>query len=292
MKVLNRVKTLIFLAVLTALFLWLGQALGGQTGMAIALLFAAVMNISVHWFSDRIVLRMYRAQEIGPSDAPELYRTIYDLAIRADLPMPKVYLIPESAANAFATGRSPKHSSVAATEGLLSMLNRDEIRAVIAHELGHIRNRDTLIMTVAATVAGALSHVANMAMWGTFLGGGSHSEDEEQGHPAGGLLALLIAPVAATLIQTAISRAREFLADAASASVSGNPLALASALRKLEYARNRVHIQHGSPAMAHLFIVNPLVETGLTKLFSIHPPTEERIARLESVVLRCVPVLV
>jgi heat shock protein HtpX len=291
-NMLHRVKTLAFLAVLTTLFLWLGQALGGKSGVLIALMLAAVMNVGLYWFSDRIVLRMYNAKEIGPFVAPEFYGTIRDLAIRAELPMPKVYVIPEAAPNAFATGRNPKHSSVAVTEGLLSMLSRDEIRSVIAHELGHIRNRDTLIMTVAATVAGALSHVANMAMWSTFLGGASHSDDEEQGHPAGGLLALLIAPVAATLIQMAISRAREFLADEAGARISGNPLALAGALRKLEFARNRVPMQHGSPAMAHLFIVNPFVGAALVKLFSTHPPTEERIARLEAMVLPGVPVLV
>jgi heat shock protein HtpX len=289
---LNRVKTLVFLAVLTALFLWLGQALGGKTGVAIAFLFAAVMNIGAYWFSDRIVLRMYNARQIGPSEAPELYRVIRDLATRAGLPMPKVYVIPESAPNAFATGRNPEHSSVAVTEGLLSMLHRDEIRGVIAHELGHIRNRDTLIMTVAATIAGALSHLANMAMWSTFLGGGSHSEDEDQGHPAGGLLALFVAPVTATLIQLAISRAREFLADEAGARISGTPLSLAGALRKLEYAKHRVPMEHGSPAMAHLFVVNPFAGTGLAKLFSTHPPTTERITRLESMALSDAPVLV
>jgi heat shock protein HtpX len=287
---LNRVKTLIFLAVLTALFLWLGQVLGGQTGMMIALMLAATMNVGIYWFSDRIVLRMYNAQEIGPSDAPELYGAVRDLTMRADLPMPKVYVIPEPAPNAFATGRNPKHSSVAVTQGLLTMLNRDEIKSVIAHELGHIRNRDTLITTIAATVAGALSHLANMAMWGMFLGGGSHSEDEEHGHPVGGLPALLIAPVAATLIQMAISRAREFLADEAGAGFSGNPLALASALRKLEYARHRVPMEYGNPATAHLFIINPFVGAGLVKLFSIHPPTEERVARLEAMALHGVQV--
>lgn len=289
---LNRVKTFVFLAVLTALFLWLGQILGGRAGMLLALMIAAVMNIGVYWFSDRIVLRMYNAQPMGPSEAPDLYGAIQDLAMQANLPMPKVYLIPDPAPNAFATGRNPKHSSVAVTEGLLSMLTRDEIKSVIAHELGHIRNRDTLIMTVAATVAGALSHLANMAIWGAFLGGGSNSEDEDHGHPAGGLLALLIAPVAATLIQMAISRAREFLADEAGARFSGNPLALANALRKLEYARHRVPMQHGHPATAHLFIVNPFTGAGITRLFSTHPPAEERIARLEAMVLRDASVLV
>ena len=289
---LNRVKTLVFLAVLTALFLWLGQAIGGQTGMAIALIFAAVMNIGVYWFSDRIVLRMYGAHEVRHSDAPQLHATVQNLAMQAGLPMPKLYVIPESAPNAFATGRDPKHSSIAVTQGLLSMLDRDEIEGVIAHELGHIRNRDTLIMTIAATFAGALGHVANMAIWSVFLGGGGHSEDDEHGHPAGGLLALLIAPVAATLIQLAISRAREFLADEAAARVSGNPLALASALRKLEYARIRVPMERANPATAHLFIVSPFFGGGLAKLFSTHPPSRERIARLEAMALRGAAVLI
>jgi len=287
---MNRIKTAIFLAVFTALFLWLGQALGGHAGMVIALVLAAAMNAGMYWYSDRIVLRMYRAQEIGPLEAPELHGVVRDLAIRAGLPMPRIYLIPEAAPNAFATGRSPEHSSIAVTEGLLSLLSRDEVTGVVAHELGHIRNRDTLIMTVAATLAGALSHVANMAIWGAFLGG--HSEDDERGHPAAGLLALLIAPVAATLIQMAISRAREFLADEAGASISRNPMALASALRKLESTRHRIPIQHGNPATAHLFIVNPFTGAGLVKLFSTHPPAEERIARLESMVRGGVTVLV
>jgi heat shock protein HtpX len=289
---LNQVKTLIFLAALTALFLWLGQTLGGQAGMLIALLFAAVMNIAAYWFSDRLVLRMYNAQEIGPYDGPELCGLIRELTMRAGLPMPRVYVIPDSSPNAFATGRNPEHSSVAVTQGLLSILSRDEIKSVLAHELGHIRNRDTLIMTVAATVAGALSHLANMAIWGAFLGGASDSEDEERGHPATGLLALLFAPLAATLIQLAISRTREFLADEAAARISGRPLALASALRKLEYASHRLPMQHGSPATAHLFIVNPFVGAGLIKLFSTHPPIEERVARLEAMLLSGEPVLV
>ncbi|MFL6415047.1 MAG: zinc metalloprotease HtpX [Bryobacteraceae bacterium] len=286
---LNRIKTVVFMSVLTALFLWLGQVLGGNAGAAIALGFAAVMNLGVYWFSDQIVLRMYNAQRIGPANAPELYSMVRDLTLRARLPVPEIFLIPEAAPNAFATGRDPKHSSIAVTQGLLSMLNRDEIRSVIAHELGHIRNRDTLIMTVAATLAGGLSHIANMAMWAAFFGGGAHLEEEDSGHPAAALLALIIAPIAATLIQLAISRTREFLADEAGARMSENPLALARALQKLEFARNRVPMQHGNPATAHLFIVNPFVAGGLVKLFSTHPSTQERIARLESMVTRRSP---
>jgi len=288
---LNQLKTFVFLSALTALFLWLGQVLGGQAGMIMALMFAAVMNIGVYWFSDRIVLRMYNAQRMEPSDAPDLFRAIQDLTAEANLPMPKVFVIPDAAPNAFATGRNPNHSSVAVTQGLMSLLNREEIKGVIAHELGHIRNRDTLIMTIAATVAGALSHLANMAIWGAFLGGTGNSDDDEQGHPAGGLLALFIAPIAATLIQMAISRAREFLADEVGARFCRNPMALANALRKLEYARHRVPMAHGDPAMAHLFIVNPFSGAGLARLFSTHPPMEERIARLEAMVRNGAPVL-
>jgi heat shock protein HtpX len=271
--------------------LWLGQVLGGNTGAAIALVFAAVMNFGVYWFSDQIVLRMYNAQKIGRANAPELYSMVRDLTLRARLPMPEIYVIPEAAPNAFATGRDPEHSSIAVTQGLLSTLNRDEIRSVIAHELGHIGNRDTLIMTVAATLAGALSHIANMAMWGTFFGGATHSEDADDGHPAAGLLALVIAPIAATLIQLAISRTREFSADQAGARMTENPLALAHALQKLEFGRDRIPMQQGSPATAHLFVVNPFFGAGVAKLFSTHPSTQERIARLEAMVTHGAQVL-
>jgi heat shock protein HtpX len=287
---LNQFKTLVLLAGLTALFLWLGQIMGGQTGMAIAFVIAAAMNIGIYWFSDKIVLRMYKAREVTPFEAPALHDLVQELASRADLPMPKIYIIPEATPNAFATGRNPDHGSVAVTQGLLSILNREQLKGVIAHELGHIRNRDTLIMVVAATIAGALSHLANMAMWSTFMGGSSESENED--HPAGvGLLGLLVAPIAATLIQMAISRAREYLADEAGGRISENPLALADALRQLEQGKQFNPMQQGNPATAHLFIVNPLSGGGLVQLFSTHPPIEERIARLEAMALRSAPAL-
>lgn len=278
---MNRLKTVMLLATLTALLLWAGQALGGATGLWLALGVAAVMNIGSYWFADRIVLRMYQAQEVSPEQSPELYAMVRELAMRAGLPMPRVYLIPEVAPNAFATGRDPKHGIVAVTQGLLQVLDRREVAAVIAHELGHIKHRDTLIMAIAATFAGALSMLANAAMWGSLFGG--HSDEEEGGSALGGLLGVMIAPIAATLVQLSISRAREFLADEAAARYSGAPLALASALRKIEACSREVPMETGSPATAHLFIQNPFGAGGMARLFSTHPPTEERVARLEAI---------
>ena len=277
---MNQLKTLLFLATLTALLLFVGQALGGRGGLMIALLFAGVMNFAAYWWSDKIVLRMYGAQEIDETQARELFALVRQLAQRAQIPMPRVYIIPEETPNAFATGRNPQNAAVAVTEGILRLLDREELTGVLAHELGHVRNRDTLIMTAAATLAGALSHLANMAMWGAMFGG--RSDDEEGGHPLAGLLGIIIAPLAATLIQMAISRSREFLADEQGARLSGNPLALASALRKLEAWSQRIPMTAGSPATAHLFIVNPFSGGGLVRLFSTHPSTEERIARLQA----------
>ena len=278
---MNRLKTTMLLATLTALLLWAGQAVGGVSGLWFALAIAAMMNAGAYWFGDRIVLRMYQAQEVTAEAAPELHGMVRELAMRANLPTPKVYLIPEEAPNAFATGRDPAHGVVAVTEGLLRDLDRREIAGVLAHELGHIKNRDTLIMTVAATLAGALSMLANAAMWG-MMSGGRSSEDEEGGSAWGGLLGVLIAPLAATLVQMSISRTREFHADEASARISGAPLSLASALRKIERASQQAPMHRGSPATAHLFIQNPFGSGGLMRLFSTHPPTEERVARLEA----------
>jgi len=274
---MNRLKTLLLLAALTALFLWLGQLIGGRQGMMIALVMAVLMNFISYWFSDKIVLRMYRAQEVSEADAPDFHAIIRGLATKAGIPMPKVYLIPEEAPNAFATGRSPDKAAVAATQGLLRLMSRDEIEGVMAHELGHVKNRDTLIMTVAATLAGALSQLANFAL---FFGGGRR-EDGEGGHPLAGLVGVIVAPIAAMLIQMAISRSREFLADEASAQITGNPMALANALRKLEGWKAEAPMMHGSPATAHLFIVNPFTAGGLASLFSTHPSTQQRVARLE-----------
>jgi heat shock protein HtpX len=277
---MNRLKTAMMLAALTALFLWVGQALGGRGGMEMALLFAVVMNFIAYWFSDTIVLRMYRAQPIEAADAPEVHEIVRGLAERYSIPMPKIYLIPQEAPNAFATGRNPAHAAVAVTEGILRLLNRDELEGVLAHELGHVQNRDTLVSTVAATLAGALSHLANMAMWGMMMGGGRSDDNRRGRNPLAGLIGIIIAPIAAMMIQMAISRSREYLADETGAH-NANPLALASALRKIEGWKDQIPLMGGTPATAHLFIVNPLTGGGMASLFSTHPPTEERIRRLE-----------
>jgi len=259
----------------------MGQLIGGRQGVMIALVMAVLMNFASYWFSDKIVLSMYGAREVSETDAPEFFAIIARLAQKAGIPMPRVYVIPEEAPNAFATGRSPEKAAVAATQGLLRLMSRDEIEAVMAHELGHVKNRDTLIMTVAATLAGALSHLATMALWF----GGGRRDDGEGGHPLAGLVGVLIAPFAAMLIQMAISRSREFLADEASAQITGNPMALANALRKLESYKAEAPMHHGSPATAHLFIVNPFTAGGLASLFSTHPSTQQRIERLEEMAL-------
>lgn len=269
------------LATLTALLMFVGQLLGGRGGLLIALALAAGMNFLSYWFSDRIVLRMYHAEEVNEAQAPEVFAIVRDLAMRNQLPMPKVYLIPQEAPNAFATGRNPQHAAVAVTAGITRLLNRQELAAVIAHELGHVKNRDTLIMTVAATIAGALSMLANAAMWGMMFGGRSN-DDEEGSSPLAGLVGIIIAPIAAALIQMAISRSREFSADEAGAQFSGNPLALASALRKIEAWSRQLPMSDGSPATAHMFIINPFSAAGLAQLFSTHPATEERVRRLEA----------
>jgi heat shock protein HtpX len=225
---MNRLKTLMLLATLTALLMWAGQAVGGAAGLWFALAVAAAMNIGTYWFADRIVLRMHQAQEVSPAQSPELHAMVQDLAARADLPMPKLYIIPEDAPNAFATGRNPRNGVVAVTEGLLRVMDRREVAAVIAHELGHIKNRDTLIMAIAATFAGTLSMLANAAMFGSLFGGNQSSDEENSGTPLAGLLGVMIAPIAATLVQMSISRTREFLAAEAAARYTGAPLALAA----------------------------------------------------------------
>lgn len=286
-KNMNRVKTMMLMAALTALLLFVGQAIGGRGGLMVALVFALVMNFVSYWFSDRIVLSMYGAQPVTEMEAPELYYIVRSLAQRGNIPMPKVYIIPEEAPNAFATGRNPSHAAVAVTAGLMRLLNRDELAGVIAHELGHIINRDTLIMTVASTIAGALSMLANTAMWGAMLGRSS-DDDDDGGNAIAGLVGIIVAPIAAALIQMAISRSREFLADEAGARLSGNPLALASALRKIEQWSQRVVMGHGSPATAHMFIINPFSGGGLAGLFSTHPSTQARVERLEAMAYRLV----
>ncbi len=280
---MNTLKTTALLALMTALIVLMGSALGGKNGMVIAFIMAGVMNFITYWFSDTIVLKMYGAQQIGEQEHPAFYRMVQGLARKAGLPMPKVYIIPNDSPNAFATGRNPSHAAVAATEGILRLLTMDELEGVMAHELGHVKNRDILIGTIAATMAGAISMIANMLQWGAMLGAG-RGDDEDSG--AGGLIGSLalaiIAPIAAMLIQMAVSRSREYLADEAGARICGNPLALASALRKLHYTSQAVPMQEASPSSAHLFIVNPLSGRSFASLFSTHPPMEERIARLEA----------
>jgi len=282
---MNTTKTIVLMVGLTVLLVFLGGAFGGRQGMIYAFIFAAAMNMFSYWFSDKIVLRMYNAREVTEREAPALWNVTQTLAMKMNMPMPKVYVIPSDAPNAFATGRNPKHAAVAATEGILRLLTRDELEGVMAHELGHVRNRDILIGTIAATIAGAISMLANMAHWAMLFGGfGGRRDDNERG---GGMLAgiamIILAPIAAALIQMAISRSREYEADATGARLCGNPLWLASALRKLDAGSQRIPLD-ANPATAHMFIVNPLRGGGLVKLFSTHPPMEERIARLEKMV--------
>ena len=276
---MNRTKTFLLLAALTALFLFIGQAIGGRGGLVIALLFAAGMNFASYWFSDKIVLRMYNAQEVSEGGAPELFKIVRELAQHGNIPMPRVYIIPEETPNAFATGRNPQNAAVAVTEGLMRMLDRRELAGVIAHELGHVSNRDTLIMTVAASLAGALGYLAQFALFF----GNSNSDDEDGGsNPIAAIFGMIVAMVAAPMIQMAISRSREYIADETGARLTGDPLALANALRKIEGWSQQVPMQSGSPATAHMFIINPFSGGGIAGLFSTHPSTQSRIERLEA----------
>jgi heat shock protein HtpX len=279
----NQIRTTVLLALMTAVIMWVGAMIGGRGGMMIALVLAGAMNFFSYWYSDKIVLRMYRAQEVTPQQAPDLYSMVAALARQASLPMPKVYIIPQDAPNAFATGRNPENAVVAVTEGLLKYMNRDELAGVIAHELGHIKNRDILIGSIAATMAGAIMMIANIAQWSAIFGGFGGRDNDEGG--SGGVLGLLvmaiIAPIAATLIQMAISRSREYLADSTSASITGNSEGLARALEKLG-AYSRQIPMAAQPATAHMFITNPLSGRSMMNWFSTHPPIEERVARLRN----------
>jgi heat shock protein HtpX len=283
---MNGFRTTILLAMLTALVVWIGQMFGGPNGAMLALLFAGAMNFISYWFSDKIVLKMYRAQEITANDDPELFGIVQELAGRGGLPMPKVYIIPEEAPNAFATGRNPEHAAVAVTQGIRRILNKRELAGVLGHELSHVKHRDILISSIAATLAGAISYLAQMAQWAAIFGGGRSRDDEGGGGGIFGLLFMMIvAPIAAMLIQMAVSRSREYMADDGGAKLSGDPLALASALRKLQMGAQNIPLD-ASPATqnatAHMFIVSPLSGGGFASLFSTHPAMEERIARLEA----------
>lgn len=277
----NTFKTVFLLGTLTGLLVVFGNYFGGTQGMMIAFLFALVMNFGAYWFSDKIVLAMYRARQVTEAEAPELVSLVRSLSQRARLPMPKVWIVPSPAPNAFATGRNPQHAAVAVTEGLLQIMNRDQLEGVLAHELGHVTNRDTLISAVAATLAGVIMMLANMARWAAFFGGGR--DDEDRGGGILGLLAMaILAPIAALLIQMAISRTREFVADATAARLTKKPLALASALERLQVAAERIPLD-ANPATSHMFIVNPLSGKSLLRLFSTHPPVEERVKRLRAI---------
>jgi heat shock protein HtpX len=257
---------------------WAGAALGGKQGMTIALIFALGMNAVSYWFSDKIVLKMYRARQVTESDAPELYQMVRHLSQKADIPMPKVYIIQQDQPNAFATGRNPQHAAVAVTTGIMRILTREELQGVIGHELAHVKHRDILISTIAAAIAGAVSYLAYMAQWAMIFGG---RDDDEGGNPIAALAMMIIAPIAALIIQMAISRSREYAADEGGAKIAGNPHYLSGALKKLHMASQKIRMD-ANPATSHMFIVNPLSGGGFTKLFSTHPPIEERIARLES----------
>jgi heat shock protein HtpX len=276
----NSIKTVLLLGALTGLLMFIGGLIGGRGGVYIAFIFALIMNFGSYWFSDKIVLKMYKAQEVSESSAPDLHNIVHSLAMKANLPMPRIFIIPEETPNAFATGRNEKHAVVAVTAGIMRILNKEELEGVIAHELSHIKNKDMLISSIAATIAGAISMLATMAQWAAIFGGGS-SDDDEKGGIIGLIAMAIIAPIAAAVIQMAISRSREYLADAGGAAITKNPYGLAGALEKLTQA-SQVIPMDATPATAHLFIVNPLSGKALMNLFSTHPPLEERIARLRS----------
>src|SRR5438128_5604844 len=275
----NVLKTGLLLGVLTALFVLGGRAIAGEQGMIIGFVMAALMNFVSYWFSDKIVLAMYGAQPVDEAQAPGLHAIVRRLATRAQIPMPRVYLIPTDTPNAFATGRNPEHAAVAVTEGIMRILDEDELEGVLAHELSHVKNRDVLISTIAATLAGAITYLAHMAQWAAMFGG--RREDDEGGSPFGAILMAILAPIAAMLVQMAVSRSREYQADATGARVAGKPWGLAKALEKLQMAQ-QVAPMEANPATAHLFIVNPLSGRAFMNLFSTHPPIEDRIARLRA----------
>lgn len=275
----SQVKTFLLLALLSGLILFLGQAMGGSTGLVVALVFALVMNVGSYWYSDKIVLRMYKARELSAAEAPMLHRMVEELAVTAGIPKPRICVIPDQTPNAFATGRNPQNAVVAVTEGIVRLLSPDELRGVLAHEISHISNRDILVQSIAGVLASVVMFVANMLQWGAIFGMGRSSDGEGGGGVFQALLLAFLAPIAASLIQFAISRSREYMADAGGAKISGKPEALASALGKLTNYSKQMRMHGGSPATAHLFIVNPF-SGKLGGMFSTHPPVEDRIRRL------------
>ncbi|GAB1409973.1 zinc metalloprotease HtpX [Desulfovibrionales bacterium] len=277
---MNQLKTTVLMTLLTLLMIAMGGAIGGKSGMIIAFLVAGGMNFFAYWNSDKIVLRLYNARQVSKAESPDFYGLVENLAHKAGMPMPKVYVIPSDTPNAFATGRNPEHAAVAATQGIMRILTRDELEGVMAHELSHVMNRDTLVSTIAATFAGAISMLGNMLQWATLFGMGGRDDDEGGGSMLGGLALAILAPIAAMLIQMAVSRSREYMADESGARLCGKPQALASALGKLQQAAHMTPMQEATPATSHMFIVNPLTTMRLASLFSTHPATEDRIARL------------
>jgi heat shock protein HtpX len=278
----NVFKTGLLLAVLTVMLVLIGGAIGGRQGMLVAFFVAVAMNFISYWFSDKMVLAAYGAQPIEEAAAPRLYAIVHRLATRASIPMPRVYMIPSETPNAFATGRNPEHAVVAVTEGIMRILDEEELEGVLAHELSHVKNRDVLISTVAATLAGAITYLAHMAQWAAMFGGRGRDDEEGGSNPIAMILLAVLAPIAALLIQMAVSRSREFQADATGAKVAGKSWGLMKALEKLQMANQQMPMADATPATAHLFIVNPLSGTTLMRLFSTHPPLEERIARLRA----------
>ena len=279
---MNQAKTFFFMALLTILFVWLGNLIGGRQGAVIALIIAAAMNFFSYWYSDKLVLARYKAKPVTEADAPDLYHLVRRLSQRAGLPMPKVYIIPNESPNAFATGRNPSHAAVAVTSGILNLLSPDELSGVLGHELTHVKHRDILIGTVAATFAGAISFLATMARFGAIFGGG---DDEGGSNFLVVRVVSIVASLAALLIQMAISRSREYLADEGGARISGNPAYLASALRKLETYSKQIPFRSASPSTSHMFIVNPLTAGGIAGLFRTHPSTDDRVRHLEEMTL-------
>ena len=282
----NMLKTTILLATLTGLLVLIGDYFGGTGGMIIAFLFAVILNFGSYWYSDKIVLKIYRAKEVSPAEAPNLHRIVDGLVMKAGLPKPKVYIVESGMPNAFATGRNPQHAAVAATTGILELLSYEEMEGVLAHELAHVKNRDTLISAIAATLAGVVTMLANMAQWAAIFGGFGGRDDDNGGGIVGLIAMAIVAPIAATLIQLAISRSREYAADAEGASICRKPWALASALEKLEYGNSHykpsVSDVQAKESSAHMFIVNPLKGGAIQSLFSTHPVTEERVKRLRA----------
>jgi heat shock protein HtpX len=276
---MNGLKTAVLMVTLTLMLVAVGAVIGGRSGMTMALIIAFAMNFISYWFSDKIVLKMYGAKPVTQADAPELYSSVHRLSLAAGLPMPKVYMMDQAQPNAFATGRNPVHGVVAVTSGIMKILTREELEGVLAHELSHIKHRDILVGTIAATFAGAISYLAQMAQWTMLFGG--RSDDREGGSPLAAIVMMIVGPIAAMLVQMAISRSREYKADQGGAQIAGNPMYLANALRKLDMASRRIPMD-ANPATAHMFIVSPLSGGSMMRLFSTHPPMEERIAKLEA----------